>query len=754
MWNFSAKNIPAPWFSGAVVPLWRTHARVPRRHSCRRLASGAALAAAFAAALLLHAAAAGDLKPLVQAYRANPTPAGRAAVESYAASHPGDAAAAHLALGVVAYEQKDYAAAIALLQPLPAKLPRIADYAAFYLAAARVAANDFAPVVQDLAPVQAGEARSPLAGKAWLLEAQAMQSVNPAEAVKALREHYAQLPQPDGALGLADSYQAANDLTNATEFYRRVYIQYPIGDAGDKAAAALLALKDAMDRSGTFPPPLPQQLLRRADRLLELRAYPQARAEYAAALDRLTGFDRDTAQVRMGAADYLNGHAAAAYAYLGALSLPESEADAERSYYMGECAHRLNNDQGAAAALRHLGEKHPKSPWRLKALVSQASRFLVANRVEDYLPLYQAVYQGFPTDDASPVSHWKVAFNAYLRDKGDAGRLLQEHLETYPTHGTAGAALYFLGRLHERKKNIAGARACYQRLAEGLPNSYYAILARARLLAPEMQNAGPADETVKFLAALKLARAKPIPTDRTPATDLRIERSRLLRSAGLTDLADAELRFGARTDAQPALVGMEIAAAANDDGTPYLGVKAMKALAPDYLNLPVPNAPREFWQDLFPLPYRPELTADARSHNLDPYLVAGLIRQESEFNPDAVSSAHADGLMQVLPGTGAEIARAAGIRPFTASMLFQPAVNLKLGTAIFRSMLDKNGGNIEQTLAAYNAGPNRAAQWLTWNTYREPAEFVESIPFTETHEYVQGVLRNAEMYRRLYPPPL
>jgi soluble lytic murein transglycosylase len=256
---------------------------------------------------------------------------------------------------------------------------------------------------------------------------------------------------------------------------------------------------------------------------------------------------------------------------------------------------------------------------------------------------------------------------------------------------------------------------------------------------------------VKFLAALKLPQSQPVPTETTHATGLRIERSRLLRAAGLGDLADAELRYAARTDSQPTLVAMEIASAANADSTPYLGVKIMKALIPDYLNLPVPEAPHEFWEYLFPMPYRPELVADARAQNLDPYLVAGLIRQESEFNPDAVSPAKADGLMQVRPGTGGEFARAAGIERFTSSMLFQPAVNLKIGTAIFRSMLNKNGGSMEQTLAAYNAGPNRLAEWLTWNTYREPAEFVESIPFTETRDYVQGVLRNAEMYRRLYP---
>jgi soluble lytic murein transglycosylase len=703
----------------------------------------------LAAAIMLHAAVTGDLKSLVRAYRASPTPAGRAAVESYAALHPQEDSLARLALCVVSYEQKDYPAAIAALQPLPAKLPQIADYVAYYLAAARVESQDFDGVAQDLAPAHASESRSPLEGKAWLLEARALQSTAAADAVKLLRDHYAQMPQPDGSLALADAYQAANDLANAVEFYRRVYVQYPTGDAAGTAESALLALKDTMGAS--FPAPLPQQLLRRADRLLELRVYPQARSEYAAALDRLTGFERESAQVRIGAADYLHGKAGAAYAYLAALNLPDFEADAERLYYMGECAHRLNNDEGSAAALRHLDEKHAKSPWRLKALISQANRFLVVNRVADYLPLYKAVYEGFPADSAAANSHWKIAFHAYQHDEGDAVRLLQQHLERYPSHGTAGAALYFLGRTHERRNQIADARAYYQRLADGIQNSYYAMLARGRLQAPEMQKPGAADETAKFLAALKLPQGKPIPTETTRATGLRIERSRLLRAAGLGDLADAELRFGARTDAQPVLAGMEIASAANADDTPYLGVKIMKALAPDYLTLPVPDAPGEFWQYLFPMPYRPELIADARARNLDPYLVAGLIRQESEFNPGAISPAKADGLMQVRPGTGAQFARAAGIQRFTPDMLFQPALNLKIGTAIFRSMLDKNGGSMEQTLAAYNAGPNRLAEWLTWNTYREPAEFVESIPFTETRDYVQGVLRNAEMYRRLYP---
>src|ERR1039457_2261781 len=198
---------------------------------------------------------------------------------------------------------------------------------------------------------------------------------------------------------------------------------------------------------------------------------------------------------------------------------------------------------------------------------------------------------------------------------------------------------------------------------------------------------------------------------------------------------------------RPVLGGRNRAPPPNE---PHQAMRIMKNSSPDYLNLPVPAAPRQFWELLFPLPYRAEVVRTAQERDLDPFLLAGLIRQESEFNPQAVSRAKAYGLTQVRPATGRLFARKAGVSKVTTRVLYQPAANLKIGSSILRSMLDQQGGKVEQTLAAYNAGPHKVVEWMGWRTYREPAEFVESIPFTETRDYVQAVLRNAEMYRRLY----
>ena len=689
---------------------------------------------------LCGAPAPGSLAILVRAYRESPGPARRGAIVSYIAGHPKDAALANLALGIAAYEQKNYPAAIAGLKPLEAKLAPIADYVAYYLAAARVESNDFEVTAADLAPARRN---SPLNGKSWLLEARARKASAAPDAVRLLREHYAELPQPEGDVTLADCYQAANDLPQAAGFYQQVYYHYLSGAAAARSAAALLTLKDAM--GGDYPSPRPAQLLHRADRLMEAKEYAQARKEYQAAAQS-SGPESDRARVRIGAADYFAGKTALAWPYLRDLAVADSDAAAERLYYLAECARQRNDDEQMMAAVQQLAARYQPSPWRLKALMSAANRYLLVNRPQDYLPLLRTVYQDFPNTPAAAQSHWKVAFQAYLHDRADAPGLLREHLRQYPAHATAGAALYFLGRSLERSGDVAGARVCYRKLATAFENHYYAMLARERLKAAAPA-ASPSQEIAQFVAGIQLPAAAPVANGAAPATQTRIERSRLLRSAGLNDLADAELRYGMRTDGQPVLLGMELAASADE---PHQAMRIMKNSSPDYLNLPVPAAPRQFWELLFPLPYRADVVRTAQERELDPFLLAGLIRQESEFNPQAVSRAKAYGLTQIRPATGRQFARKAGVSKLTVRGLYQPAVNLKIGSSILRSMLDAQGGNVEQMLAAYNAGPQHVVEWLAWSTYREPAEFVESIPFTETRDYVQAVLRNAEMYRRLY----
>jgi soluble lytic murein transglycosylase len=170
-----------------------------------------------------------------------------------------------------------------------------------------------------------------------------------------------------------------------------------------------------------------------------------------------------------------------------------------------------------------------------------------------------------------------------------------------------------------------------------------------------------------------------------------------------------------------------------------------------FFNYELADVPVAYWHLLFPQPYWTDIVANAEKNQLDPYLVASLIRQESEFNPGALSRANAYGLMQLLPSVGKSAAKHEGNRHFTATQLLDPPTNIELGTDNLKQVLDRFGGQPEYALAAYNAGDTPVHQWLATNDYKDIPEFVESIPFTETRDYVQAILRNREMYRQLYP---
>jgi soluble lytic murein transglycosylase len=141
---------------------------------------------------------------------------------------------------------------------------------------------------------------------------------------------------------------------------------------------------------------------------------------------------------------------------------------------------------------------------------------------------------------------------------------------------------------------------------------------------------------------------------------------------------------------------------------------------------------------------------EAREWGIDPIMMAAIIRQESAFKSDIVSHAGAVGLMQVMPPTGAQLARAHGPRGFTEASLRTPEVNLHLGAAFFVEMSRRYEGALPLVLSAYNAGPTRANRWRRYPEAGDPTRFTERIPIDETRGYVKSVRRNLGLYRILY----
>ena len=719
------------------------------KRRCLLLLSAALLAApGFAAA---QAGGAQVLERIVRRYRKNPSAANYQELLGYARTNKGEAGGlALLAAGMVKAENGRHGEAVADLKRARERLSRTADYAALALASAYVELKDFGQAREEAARVIHHDPPSPLAGQAVLVAARAELELGRAgEAVRLLEREGEGAASAAGRLLLAASLEASRQLAAAAAQYPLVYSEFPLSEEAAKAAAALARLEASL--GAAYPAPPASSLLGRIQRLIDARQYATARKELLALIPRLGGADRDTARVRLGANAYLAGRTSEAHKYLASLQVATAAAGAERLYYLLACARRLERSGEIAAYQKELAAKHPESPWRLKALIAEANHHLLGNRVSEYVPLFKACYESFPDDPGAGYCHWKAAWAEYRQRGPGAAALFREHLSLHPASEKAPAALYFLGRLAEERREWSAARSYYARIGRIAPNSYYGTLVRQRLEQPSLSAAKADREVEAFLAGVRFPDGPPWRDFQpSPAARKRMERARLLASAALDEQAQAELRFAARTEGQGHVLALELAQMEARGGAPDRAIRSIKSLAPAYLSAPVESAPDRFWKLAFPLAFREHLVRHSRQRSLDPFLVAGLIRQESEFNPRAVSPSRAYGLTQVLPRTGRSLSRKVGIRRFSTSLLFRPDVNLNLGTYYVRSLLDQLGGSEELMLAAYNAGKSRVDVWVRWGPFREPAEFIETIPITETRTYVQAVLRNADFYRRLY----
>ena len=687
-----------------------------------------------------------QLRDFSVAYRQTPSELNRGRLSGYIAQLPaGQRPLASLALGVADFDVGSYTEAVRSLEPA-ASQAELADYALYYRARAFAREEDFASASWVLRDFEQQHPASPLLRDANRLRAESLIRQKEFRAAEALLDDKSlTFSEPSRLYLLARIRDVANQQKEAVELYRRAYYFYPYSADAKLAEERLLELQRGM--GAAYPQAPADWRLARADALYGGARYGDAAEEYARAIPGLNGKDRERAQVREGAANYQRVHTSAAYAALIKLKPSDPELDAERIYYLGECARRKNQIQEFERRAEELKAKHPQSKWYQELLFSLGNYYLLENNPAKYRAYYERAAREAPKGALAEKAHWKVCWRAYLDRDPRTRALLEEHVRLHPESDQASAALYWLARLIEKDGDRETAQGLYQTIVSRFPNYYYALLAEERLA--KAASPGVLQGAWQTLTA-SLPGPRRLAATPQPGTARLLERGRTLFSLGLDDLAERELATADYRQTDGHLVGLELgrqAAARNDY---FRGLRHMKRYGFGYLRLPLDAAVREFWERLYPLPWSFELHERAKPHALDPYLVAGLIRQESEFNPKAVSRAGAMGLMQVMPSVGRELARRLGVSGFSTSRLHDPDISLRFGTYHLKEALTQFQNDLELTLAAYNAGPSRARTWVTWGDFQEPGEFVETIPFTETRGYVQSVLRNREMYRKLY----
>ncbi|MFI5228001.1 MAG: transglycosylase SLT domain-containing protein [Gemmatimonadales bacterium] len=453
---------------------------------------------------------------------------------------------------------------------------------------------------------------------------------------------------------------------------------------------------------------------------------PQARsltafAHALAAPAIVTASDRiDYAQVLARA-----GRTKDAFAQLDAVAGPLA---GQAAYQRARILLTSGTPEATRSALRDVVARFPAD-----TSVASSALYLLADLTTDAgddaaaRTLFRQVYAQYPRSARAIDARFRAAIIAFVAgDNKSAARELDSLATLYPKADEATAARYWSGRAWAAAGNKKLAAAHWRGVVAEPVISYYTIESLRRLGAPSWTPAARADSFPRIAAVDSAAQ----------------------RIAALTRLGmdiEARLELDALDDQAPTSLGRTLATA-----KAFLALdQPARAIRLGQRMIDAGERDARAFRLAFPAPDRDELARDARARGLDPALVAGLIRQESSFNPRAVSVAGARGLMQVLPPIGEDVANSLKFPVWYPVLLNDPDANLQIGTTHLATYT-KQYGALPRVLAAYNAGGSRVTRWSTKPGMDDPELFAERIPFTETRDYVRIVQRNAAVYAALY----
>jgi soluble lytic murein transglycosylase len=575
----------------------------------------------------------------------------------------------------------------------------------------------------------------------------AVQQGHAQEAIDALNAYTATVTKSTLLLERARAYQSAHQLARAAKDFQTIFYKFPLSDEAKPAGRALSQLMHALSKE--YPYPGVEMQEQRAQVFYDAHKWREARAEFEKLLTMLkdpANPSRQRAQLRVAECRVqLKGSPS----LIASLKTPDLDVDAERLYALSQAYRAAKKESEMFAALNTLARDYPVSKWNEDGLMAAGNYHWVELEREKASVAYQRVLDAFPGGKNAYNCEWRIAWVTFLNHQPDADNRLTTFLLKYPTSANAVDALYWLGRNAEREGNSTRARSFYNKAVERFPETYFGNAAMARLakLVPGEEN--PADPP-GFLERIPPPPALRAVDEAIPeAAADRWARAQALRAIAFDSSAEQELKNAYFATASPRFL-LAAAQAAFDQGHFGAGMAYARLIIPSVDSRKFSDISIHGWKALFPLPYEAALRREAAKNDFDPMFAAGLIRQESTFQADAVSPKNAIGLMQVLPKTGKLLAKQIKVR-YTKDKLFDPEYNIELGMVYIANLVRQTGAP-EYAAAAYNAGEDRIAAWKAERAYEEIPELVESIPFTETREYVQIVLRNTAVYRMIYGP--
>jgi soluble lytic murein transglycosylase len=620
---------------------------------------------------------------------------------------------------------------------------RVDEYAAFWHAQALRQLGRNADAIKEFESFRQSYPESVMSDLAVQSFGEALLAQGEVQRAATLLNGYAKSSQKPVLLLLrAQAREKSGSAIAAAKDYLSIYYDFPLSDEARTAGTRIPELSRQLGAS--FPATPASQQIGRAEALYGVHRWREAIQEFESVLPQTSGAEHTRAQLRIAQCRSSQGGGAAP---LTAVNFTDADAEAERLYSLSQAYRNEKREAEMMQVVNDLLTRFPQNTWAGEELFSTGNYYWVALDRAKAADFYRRGVDVSPASKNAPLSAWRAAWETYMDRKPESVASLEAFIQKFPTANMVPDALYWLGRSAERDGNVPHARSYYVKDSQRFPQTFFGMRASERLTQIGTEPLIPA-EIVSAIPDAPVPGQVDAPVP--PEAQERSQRAAALRLIGFDASAELELRAAYATTQAPRLL-LEAAQAAIGADHYAEAIGLARQAYPQPESHRIADLPPSVAHVLYPLPYFPFVSRSSGKNNVDPMLVTGIMRQESAFQPDAVSRMGAVGLMQVLPKTAPQLARRLRIS-YTRARLFDPDFNLQLGT-LYVSDLLAQFGTPEAALAAYNAGEDRVKLWQSERTYSDPLEFAESIPFAETRDYVQIVMRNAEIYRILNPTP-
>ncbi len=647
----------------------------------------------------------------------------------------------------------------ALLSRAMSGFPLMEEYGLFFMAGGQAKRGQFQEAVRTYDRLLRKFPESALAAQAAYQKAAALAQAGDCQtALSEWNGFVTRFPKDENAakslLQAADCAMKLQDSAKAVWALQQVRFYYADSPEANEAQKNLLRLGAA---GVNIPEPSSEARTQRGRILFDVARHTDAADEFRAVLAAGETANRDEIVSKLSEALIQLKQYDEAKRLLTDLAGRTGRPDLMTNalFWLGRLAIRQGEEGRLLQIERQLAERFPASPERAKLLFMIGDFYEGREQTEPAIKTYLRVIAEAPTDPSAVDAVWRLGWIAYkARRYGDAIKIFEDDLKQRPAGPLGGQFGYWIGRSAEAMDQPLKAARAYREVCRKFLRTFYCHQAAARLNSRSIGDA-EADRSADASpdAVLKTNNGAVIGlpaggADAALTRDRHYSIALELMTLHLKPEAVGELTYLTERYATDKATVLRLAELLYAAGDYHHSLRLLRLYFQDVLEKGGDDIPKSFWEQAYPYRFLDLVKRQAPTPTADPYLIAAVTREESAFDPKAVSKVGALGLMQLMPFTGEWVAKRVGLKSFSPDLLLDEAVNIRLGAWYLQHLIEQFNGNVVLAVASYNAGPEAVGRWAEKGV-GELDEFIESIPYNETRYFTKKVIRSYNEYRRI-----